>query len=71
MAEDIKKRNARQRKWVKENRERIDFLMPKGTKDRIKTAAETLGISSGEFIRRAIFKELEEFERDRADYWKD
>ncbi|WP_022756004.1 hypothetical protein [Butyrivibrio fibrisolvens] len=51
---NTEKRNARQNSWQKENKERINFLMEKGTKDRIAAAAEQEGIKPSEFIRRAI-----------------
>lgn len=44
--------------YIKKNKDQLHFVMVKGTKDRIKTAAELQGISAAEFIRRAIEKEL-------------
>lgn len=61
MAENIQKRNIRQNAWQKENKDRINFLMDKGTKDRITLAAEKEGINSSEFIRRAIEERLYKF----------
>ena len=61
MAENIQKRNTRQNAWQKENKDRINFLMDKGTKDRITLAAEKEGINSSEFIRRAIEERLYKF----------
>lgn len=58
MAEDIQKRNVRQNTWQKENKDRINFLMDKGTKDRIKLAADKTGQTSSEFIREAIEEKL-------------
>lgn len=58
MPENIEKRNARQNTWLKENKDRINFLMDKGTKDRIKLAADKLGQTSSEFIREAIEEKL-------------
>ena len=55
---DIEKRNKRQNAWIKENADRINFMMPKGTKDRIKAAAEKLGQKPSEFIREAIEEKL-------------
>ena len=59
MAVNIEKRNTRQNTWQKENKDRINFLMDKGTKDRINAAAETAGITASEFIRQAINEKLE------------
>lgn len=56
---DTEKRNKRQNDWIKENTDRINFTMPKGTKDRIKAAADQQGIKPSEFIRSAIEKALE------------
>lgn len=58
MPVDIEKRNTRQNTWLKENKERINFLMDKGTKDRIKAAADQAGQTSSEFIREAIEEKL-------------
>lgn len=58
MAEDIQKRNTRQNAWQKDNKDRINFLMDKGTKDRIKLGADKLGQTSSEFIREAIEEKL-------------
>lgn len=58
MAENIQKRNIRQNTWQKENKDRINFLMDKGTKDRIKLAADKNGQTSSEYIREAIEEKL-------------
>jgi len=58
MPVDIEKRNTRQNTWQKENKDRINFLMDKGTKDRIKAAADQAGQTSSEFIREAIEEKL-------------
>ena len=44
--------------YIKEKKDRINFLMDKGTKDRIKLAADKAGTTPSEFIRTAIEKEL-------------
>lgn len=44
--------------FIKNNYDRINFVMPKGTKDQIKEAAEKLGIKPSEFIRQAISEKL-------------
>ncbi|MBR4358899.1 MAG: hypothetical protein IKQ00_13355 [Butyrivibrio sp.] len=59
MAIDVEKRNKRQNAWIKENTDRINFMMPKGTKMLIRTAAENLGITSSEYIRIAIDEKLD------------
>jgi hypothetical protein len=61
MPVNIEKRNIRQNAWQKENKDRINFLMDKGTKDRINLAAEKEGIKASEFIRRAIEDRLYKF----------
>ena len=58
MPVDIEKRNTKQNTWQKENKERINFLMDKGTKERIKAAADQAGQTSSEFIREAIEEKL-------------
>lgn len=59
MPVNIEKRNTRQNTWQKENKDRINFLMDKGTKERIKAAADQAGQSSSEFIRDAIEEKLQ------------
>ena len=59
MPVNIEKRNTRQNTWQKENKERINFLMEKGTKERIKAAADQAGKSPSEFIREAIEEKLQ------------
>lgn len=46
-------------RYIKEHKERINFLMEKGTKERIKAAADYAGISASELIRLAIEEKLE------------
>lgn len=69
MAVDIQKRNQRQNAWQKQNTDRINFVMPKGYKKAISDAADICGITSSEFIRRAIVSSLREYnvEVDRQD----
>ena len=45
--------------YKKLNYDRLNFLMPKGTKEKIQTAAEQKGIASSEWIRQAISEKLE------------
>lgn len=49
--------------YIRQNFDRINFVMPKGTKDRIKAAADLEGIKASEFIRRSIEKALQEAEK--------
>lgn len=56
--EQKKKRNQRQDQWKRDNRERINILFPKGTKDRIKVAADELKISVSEFVLQAINEKI-------------
>lgn len=44
--------------YIKTQKERINFVMEKGTKDRIKLAADKTGQTSSEFIREAIEEKL-------------
>lgn len=46
-------------KYIKENKDRINFLMAKGTKTLIKAASDNLGITPSEFIREAISEKLD------------
>ena len=45
--------------YKKLNYDRLNFVMPKGTKEKIQAAAEREGISNAEWIRRAISEKLE------------
>lgn len=56
---DTKQRNKRQNNWQKENAERISFIMPIGTKEKIREAARLLDVSSSEFIRTAIKEKID------------
>ena len=71
MPVNIEKRNIRQNAWQKENKDRINFLMDKGTKDRINLAAEKEGIKASEFIRRAIEERLYKFGIEKEIVVKD
>ena len=71
MPVNIEKRNIRQNTWQKENKDRINFLMDKGTKDRINLAAEKEGIKASEFIRRAIEDRLYKFGIEKEIVVKD
>lgn len=41
-----------------EHFERIDILFAKGTKEKIKTASEALGIGISEFVRQAVDEKI-------------
>lgn len=62
MPRDIQKQIQRQNDWRKENKERIDVIFPKGTKERVKAAAEITGETPSEFIRQAVNIRLEQTE---------
>jgi uncharacterized protein (DUF1778 family) len=59
MAVDTKKRNTRQQNWVNENRERINLLFDKGTKERLTQAAAASGVSISEYVRNAVNSKLQ------------
>lgn len=63
MAIDKQKRNASQNKWKANNKDRINVMFEKGTKERVAAAADKLGESSGEFIRKAVDQRLTETEK--------
>ena len=55
---DKEKRNARQARYM-QHMERISFVMPEGTKEKITRAAKKIGISKAEYIRQAIEDKLQ------------
>lgn len=59
MAIDTKKRNTRQQAWINENKERINLLFEKGTKERLKEAAAAANVTISEYVRQAIEEKLE------------
>lgn len=59
MPVDVERRNKRQYQWQKDNTDRINFTMPKGTKEQIKEAAKKAGLKPAEWIREAITEKLE------------
>lgn len=68
MAVDTEKRNQRQNAWIKENTDRINFTMPKGTKDKIQLAVDQERIkrnddkfSAAKWILEAIQEKLKEY----------
>lgn len=58
MAEDTKKRNARQRQWQLENMERHQYLLQKGTKEKIVQAANKAGLSYSQWVQMAIDNQI-------------
>lgn len=56
---DTMKRNSRQYRWIVENKERINLLFPKGTKEELQKAADILGVSLSEFVRQAIREKID------------
>ena len=44
--------------YKRDHYDRLNFLMPKGTKERIKAAADKNGVASSEYVRQAIEKQL-------------
>ena len=58
MAEDTKKRNARQRKWRDENMERHTYFLQIGTKEMIVQGANKHGLSYSQYVQRAINNQL-------------
>lgn len=63
MAMDKQKRNARTMRWQNAHKDRINVLFEKGTKERIAEAADKLGESSSEFVRKAVEQRLTETEK--------
>lgn len=58
MAIDKEKRNARQQRWTAKQ-DRLNFVMPPGTKERIQKGAYNKNISASEYVRQAINTALE------------
>lgn len=44
--------------YIKENKDRLNFVMPKGYKVIINEAAQKMGVSAAEFVRLAIREKL-------------
>ena len=67
MSEESKISKAQQKavhKYVKNNYDRIELTVPKGQKDIIKAAAESVGESLNTYVRNAIDRRMEQ---DNAD----
>ena len=58
MAEDTVKRNKRQTEWKKASKDRVELLLPKGYKDRLKHEAEKQDKSITELVKGLIDREL-------------
>lgn len=58
MAVDTKKRNTRQQNWINENKERLNLLFEKGTKERLTKAAAASNVSLSEYVRNAVNAKL-------------
>lgn len=56
-------------KYMKENYDRVNLVMPKGRKDAIRTHAEKNGESLNGFINRAIDEAMERDEQADSDHW--
>lgn len=63
---DKNKHNERQKRY-QHTKDRINFVMEKGTKERIQDASDVLNISCAEFIRRAIEEKLQGIEEKPRD----
>lgn len=46
-------------KYIKNNYDRLNFVMPKGTKDRINQKAREEGTNASEYLRKVILDSLE------------
>ena len=58
MAQDRQKKNKRDQKWKDENRDRINLLFRKGTKEQIRAAAAASGLSMAQWVQSAIDEKL-------------
>lgn len=47
--------------WISENLDRVNLIMPKGKKERIRIAAERIGLSVNAFINIAVDEKMNEF----------
>ena len=46
-------------RYIKENKDRINFVMPQGRKNDIKAYAQSAGISATEWINQAILEKMQ------------
>ena len=63
--QDVKEKNKKHHQWQMENRERINILLPKGTKERLTKAADKHNIGLSEYMRRALEAALAKDEIDK------
>jgi len=63
---DKEKRNKRQNEWQKEQKDRLNLLLPKGTKAEIEQAAAGQGLSMAAFILEAVREKLSRGEKERT-----
>lgn len=64
--ESKKKRNSRQQRWIDQNRDRINLLFSRGTKDKVQKAADCAGLSKSQWIEKAIIEKLERDLQEQA-----
>lgn len=57
--------------YIKKNKDRLNFVMPKGRKEQIKRCAELSGISASEWINQAITEKMERQSFDFSDTEKE
>lgn len=55
---DMKHKANYDNEYIKNNFDRLSFVMPKGTKEEIKAYARSMGISSSEWVRQAILEKM-------------
>ena len=67
--EDKKKFNKQEydNAYIRDHKDRLNFVMPKGTKERIQQAAAAAGISSSEWIRRTILEKLGKQQKEKPE----
>lgn len=62
---DMKHKANYDNEYIKNNYDRLSFVMPKGTKEDIKAYSKAAGLSSSEWVRNAI---QEKMQRQDSDY---
>ena len=56
---DLKHKANYDNEYIKNNYDRLSFVMPKGTKEDIKAYSKAMGISSSEWVRLAISEKMQ------------
>ena len=56
---DKAEKSAYRNSWIAEKLDRINLTMPKGKKEKVKEAADKLGISLNSYINQAIDEKME------------